>query len=128
MRSSHLDRFTTQHFCSCSGSRQRLRNLRAGKKAGFLRHLYIKVIVLPRQARDKHRGSTQKKPTVFSKPTREWKTAGSGGYSGRIGGASPDGFGELNVTGKSIYKYRRSQRSSSERVLTLINAYNIIYI
>jgi hypothetical protein len=27
----------------------------------FLRHLYIKVIILPRQARDKHRESTQKR-------------------------------------------------------------------
>jgi hypothetical protein len=34
----------------------------AGKKTGgFFRHLYIKVIFLPRQARDKHRESTQKK-------------------------------------------------------------------
>ena len=31
----------------------------------FLRHLYIKCIVLPRQARDKHRESTQKRD-VFS--------------------------------------------------------------
>jgi hypothetical protein len=30
-----------------------------GKKTGFLSHLYIKVIFLPRQARDKHRESTQ---------------------------------------------------------------------
>jgi hypothetical protein len=30
-----------------------------GKKTSFLRHLYIKCIILPRQARDKHRESTQ---------------------------------------------------------------------
>jgi hypothetical protein len=41
-----------------------------GPKTGFLSHLYIKCIILPRQARDKHRESTQKKP-VFSKVSRE---------------------------------------------------------
>jgi hypothetical protein len=30
------------------------------QNAHFLRHLYIKTIMLPRQARDKHRESTQK--------------------------------------------------------------------
>jgi hypothetical protein len=38
----------------------------AVKKRHFLRHLYIKVIILPRQARDKHRESTQKKSGVSS--------------------------------------------------------------
>jgi hypothetical protein len=33
-----------------------------GKKTGFLSHLYIKVIFLPRQARDKHRENSKKKP------------------------------------------------------------------
>jgi hypothetical protein len=37
----------------------------AGKKTVFLRHIYIKEIFLPRQARDNHRESTQKK-TVLS--------------------------------------------------------------
>jgi hypothetical protein len=32
----------------------------AGKKTVFLSHLYIKIIILPRQARDKHRETTQK--------------------------------------------------------------------
>ena len=32
------------------------------RKRVFLRHLYIKMITLPRQARDKHRESTQKEP------------------------------------------------------------------
>jgi hypothetical protein len=36
---------------------------RFGKKTGFLSHLYLKVIFLPRQARDKHR-KTQKKPVL----------------------------------------------------------------
>jgi hypothetical protein len=31
------------------------------RKRHFLSHLYIKCIILPRQARDKHRESTQKK-------------------------------------------------------------------
>jgi hypothetical protein len=31
-----------------------------GKKTGFLRHLYIKCIILPRQARDKHRENSKK--------------------------------------------------------------------
>jgi hypothetical protein len=31
------------------------------RKRHFLRHLYIKCIILPRQARDKHRESTQKR-------------------------------------------------------------------
>jgi hypothetical protein len=31
---------------------------------GFLSHLYLKVMFLPRQARDKHRESTQKKPVL----------------------------------------------------------------
>jgi hypothetical protein len=30
-------------------------------KRSFFSHLYIKMIILPRQARDKHRESTQKK-------------------------------------------------------------------
>jgi hypothetical protein len=31
-----------------------------GEKTGFLSHLYIKVVILPRQARDKHRESSKK--------------------------------------------------------------------
>ena len=34
------------------------------------------------------------------RPTRHWKTAGSGGYGGIIGGSAPDGFGELNISGE----------------------------
>ena len=41
-----------------------------GRQRHFLRHLYIKCIILPRQARDKHRESTQKKrATMFSHPS-----------------------------------------------------------
>jgi ankyrin repeat protein len=44
-----------------------------GKKAGFLSHLYIKVIFLPRQARDKHRESTHsRKSGVLSKATKRF--------------------------------------------------------
>jgi hypothetical protein len=34
----------------------------------FLRHLYIKCIILPRQARDKHRESTQKREAFSCRP------------------------------------------------------------
>jgi hypothetical protein len=37
------------------------------QKTAFLSHLYIKTIILPRQARDKHRENTQKK-MPFSAP------------------------------------------------------------
>jgi hypothetical protein len=33
---------------------------RSGEKTGFFSHLYIKVIFLPRQARDKHRENSKK--------------------------------------------------------------------
>ena len=32
------------------------------RKRHFLRHLYIKIIILPRQARDKHRENSKKVP------------------------------------------------------------------
>jgi|EP01046_Picozoa_sp_COSAG06_P004173 hypothetical protein len=35
------------------------------EKRHFLRHLYIQTIILPRQARDKHRESTQKTTSVL---------------------------------------------------------------
>jgi hypothetical protein len=35
------------------------------RKRVFLSHLYIKMITLPRQARDKHRESTQKSVPAF---------------------------------------------------------------
>jgi hypothetical protein len=39
------------------------------RKRHFLSHLYIKAIILPRQARDKHREST---------PKREWRFSSAG--------------------------------------------------
>jgi hypothetical protein len=36
------------------------------EKRVFSRHLYIKCIILPRQARDKHRESTQKKDRLIA--------------------------------------------------------------
>jgi hypothetical protein len=47
-------------------------DLAAGEKTGFLRHLYIKMNILPRQARDKHRESTQQKPVLLQ--SRQWLT------------------------------------------------------
>jgi hypothetical protein len=44
----------------CRGRKRRLR------KTAFLSHFYIKTIILPRQARDKHRESTQKKMPFFA--------------------------------------------------------------
>ena len=37
----------------------------AGKKTHLLRHFILKIIILPRQARDKHGESTQKERRVF---------------------------------------------------------------
>jgi hypothetical protein len=42
----------TEHLCTAPANQ--------GKKTGFLSHLYIKAIFLPRQTRDKHRESTPK--------------------------------------------------------------------
>jgi hypothetical protein len=42
---------------------------RTGDKTALLRHLYIKCIILPRQARDKHRENS-KKEAVLSQFTR----------------------------------------------------------
>jgi hypothetical protein len=39
-----------------------------GEKTGFLRHLYIKVIFLPRQARDKHRKNSKKDGVLSQVP------------------------------------------------------------
>ena len=59
-----------------------------GKKTGFFCHLYIKCIILPRQARDKHRESTQKRarflagllppPGLYG----PWVTTDSPGWNG----------------------------------------------
>ena len=48
-----------------------------GEKTGFLRYLYIKVIFLPRQARDKHRENSKKGRFLAasrrSTPTLSWR-------------------------------------------------------
>jgi hypothetical protein len=46
--------------CSAAAQGSTIRENCPVKKRHFLRHLYIKGIILPRQARDKHRESTQK--------------------------------------------------------------------
>ena len=35
------------------------------EKTVFLRHLYIKIIILPRQARDKHRENSKKETVLL---------------------------------------------------------------
>jgi hypothetical protein len=42
------------------------------EKTVFLRHLYIKIIILPRQARDKHRENS-KKETVLLQAREQMK-------------------------------------------------------
>jgi len=39
-----------------------------GKETSLLRHLYIKCIILPRQARDKHRENSKKSGVSVGKP------------------------------------------------------------
>jgi hypothetical protein len=53
----------------------------AARKRHFLRHLYIKIIILPRQARDKHRENSKKVPFSQASPTRARPAI----CSGRIG-------------------------------------------
>jgi hypothetical protein len=51
--------------------------IRPAQETAFLSHLYIKTIILPRQARDKHRESTQKKDASFFAPKNSWIAAAS---------------------------------------------------
>ena len=60
-----------------------------GKKTGFLSHLYIKVIFLPRQARDRHRESTQKKPVLSQQTSPTSRTARSSRLAPSQGCSSP---------------------------------------
>ena len=53
----------------------------SGGKRHFLRRLYIKCIVLPRQARDKHREGTQKR-VAFRIACVGWRMAESSGCVG----------------------------------------------
>ena len=48
--------------CASSSSTFCCRSRCQVKKRHFLSHLYIKMMILPRQARDKHRETTQKSP------------------------------------------------------------------
>ena len=43
----------------------------SGKKTAFLSHLYIKMLILPKQARDKHRKNS-KKGAVFVQQQSGW--------------------------------------------------------
>jgi hypothetical protein len=47
----------------------------AGEKTALFSHLYIKTIILPRQARDKHRETTQKRRRVFLQRRTIFSTA-----------------------------------------------------
>jgi len=63
--------FICRHRAEWRGARD-CKGAQRMRKRSFLSHLYIKPIILPRQARDKHRESTQKQTLV------------SGGASARI--------------------------------------------
>jgi hypothetical protein len=77
---------------------ERWEEMRAAvRKTYFLRHLYIKTIILPRQARDKHRESTQKIVTFFAGRTCErvlvdgcYQAASLRGVRGAGGGGGRD--------------------------------------
>jgi hypothetical protein len=53
----------------------------SGKKTGFLGHLYLKMMILPRQARDKHRENSKKSPFCRSRRRRWWWWQAAVGYS-----------------------------------------------
>eukprot|EP01046_Picozoa_sp_COSAG06_P036393 COSAG06_NODE_4008_length_4666_cov_3.913072_6_plen_102_part_00 len=50
----------------------------AGKKTVFLSHLYIKMLILPRQARDKHRKALKKRRRFLAvrQLSRRWALRG----------------------------------------------------
>jgi hypothetical protein len=56
--------------------------LHPGKKTGFLSHLYIKVIFLPRQARDKHRENSKKARFVAEAPAESPSSSAASGAGG----------------------------------------------
>ena len=73
----------TQRFCFC---RHRYGDGRdkwgfvtpdGCEKRHFLRHLYIKCIFLPRQARDKHRENSKKSGVLCSGQGHEWRYRGN---------------------------------------------------
>ena len=55
---------------------------RSGNKTVFFSHFYIKMIILPRQARDKHRKSTQKRNVLLQRRGRGHGTTGCGRVPG----------------------------------------------
>jgi hypothetical protein len=69
---------------------------RAGllRKTAFLSHFYIKTIILPRQARDKHRENSKKEDAVFSH-RRCAVAAGALGVCGVEGEAGDSGAREV---------------------------------
>jgi hypothetical protein len=50
--------------------------IRPAQETAFLSHLYIKTIILPRQARDKHRQNSKKDAPFFA-PKNSWIAAAS---------------------------------------------------
>jgi hypothetical protein len=74
-------------FCRRLGRCSRsTRSSLAGEKKGFFRHLFIKMIILPRQARDKHRENSPKarflatrssRPALATLPSTHSGTAGT---------------------------------------------------
>jgi hypothetical protein len=60
-----------------------LDKLGAGDRTVFLRHLYIQMMILPRQARDKHRESTQKRTVLLQlRGSTSRSCAGRPGWGG----------------------------------------------
>jgi len=104
------------------------------KRAGlFLRHLYIKCIILPRQARDKHRESTQKKMTFRMRRALRGAVWGGGGgsggsgisraraagHDGPVGGRDSRGVREID---KVLWLVQRGARNAvKRRINTLTN-------
>jgi hypothetical protein len=113
---------------------ERWEEMRAAvRKTYFLRHLYIKTIILPRQARDKHRESTQKRVTFFAGRTCErvlvdgcYQAASLRGVRGAGGGGGRDadqgvGLHEHHAVVKKrsslaiyIYKYDFTKTGSGQ--------------
>jgi hypothetical protein len=83
----------------------------AVRKRHFLSHLYIKINILPRQARDKHRESTQKKVPFSLRlrlpPDGALRAAVSGARGADVGGgAGRTGAGRVrNTEGNAPFDY-----------------------
>jgi hypothetical protein len=85
--------FASASFCGCSDDQcallQHLTCMQA-RNRHFLSHLYIKCIILPRQARDKHRENSKKVPFSLAGPSRWHAAACSGTFVIMEREASPD--------------------------------------